>query len=312
MKNFIQMNYLKKFTLAMLFLAIPFITVSCNDDDDDMGGTDEKNIVQIAQDTPELSTLVDALVAANLTGALSGDGPFTVFAPTNAAFQKLDPTTLNTIISTPSLLTALLQYHVVADEVFSNELSNGNVPTLLSGQSVAVNVSGGMVTLNGSSKVTTADVMASNGIIHIIDKVLMPPSVVDIAMYSSDFSSLVSAVVKADLAGTLSGDGPFTVFAPTNDAFQALLDSNEDWSSLADIPVATLEAVLNYHVVNGANVQSGQLSNDQEVTALGGNFTIQIGDDVKINGVNSSATVILTDVQGSNGVVHVIDTVLLP
>lgn len=323
MKNLIQMNYLKKFTLAMLFLAIPFITVSCNDDDDDMGGTDEKNIVQIAQDTPELSTLVDALVAANLTGALSGDGPFTVFAPTNAAFQKLDPTTLNTIISTPSLLTALLQYHVVADEVFSNELSNGNVPTLLSGQSVAVNVSGGMVTLNGSTKVTTADVDASNGVIHLIDEVLLPEdfvaqTIVQIAAGNPDFSILVSALSKPELADLLAAANDptqdLTVFAPNNAAFEGVLAALGK-ESIDDIPVELLKEIVSYHIVGGA-VLSTELSNGDVATILPGipggpdfeTVAVDITDGVKINTANVTAA----DITAVNGVIHAVDAVLLP
>jgi transforming growth factor-beta-induced protein len=324
MKNLIQMNYLKKFTLAMLFLAIPFITVSCNDDDDDMGGTDEKNIVQIAQDTPELSTLVDALVAANLTGALSGDGPFTVFAPTNAAFQKLDPTTLNTIISTPSLLTALLQYHVVADEVFSNELSNGNVPTLLSGQSVAVNVSGGMVTLNGSSKVTTADVDASNGVIHIIDEVLLPEdfvaqTIVQIAAGNPDFSILVAALSKPELADLLAAANDptqdLTVFAPNNAAFEGVLAALGK-ESIDDIPVELLKEIVSYHIVGGA-VLSTELSNGDVATILPGlpggpdfeTVAVDITDGVTLNG---SSNVVAADITAVNGVIHAVDAVLLP
>ncbi len=123
------MNYLKKLALAVIILAIPLFIVSCSDDDDD-NGTSDKNIVEIAQGTPSLSILVDALVAANLTDALSGDGPFTVFAPSNAAFEKLDPEVLNTIISTPSLLTSLLQYHVAGAELTSDRL-NGNCSDII-------------------------------------------------------------------------------------------------------------------------------------------------------------------------------------
>ena len=325
MKNFIQMNYLKKFTLAMFFLAVPFITVSCNDDDDDnMGGSDDKNIVEIAQDTPELSTLVDALVAANLTGALSGDGPFTVFAPTNAAFAKLDPTTLNTIISTPSLLTALLQYHVVSGEVFSTDLSNGDVPTLLSGQSVAVNVSGSGVTLNGSSKVTTADVDASNGVIHIIDEVLLPEdfvaqTIVQIAAGNPDFSILVAALSKPELADLLAAANDptqdLTVFAPNNAAFEAVLAAlGKD--SIDDIPVELLKEIVSYHIVGGA-VLSTELSNGDVATILPGlpggpdfeTVAVDITDVVTLNG---SSTVVAPDITAVNGVIHAVDAVLLP
>ena len=309
----------------MFFLAVPFITVSCNDDDDDnMGGSDDKNIVEIAQDTPELSTLVDALVAANLTGALSGDGPFTVFAPTNAAFAKLDPTTLNTIISTPSLLTALLQYHVVSGEVFSTDLSNGDVPTLLSGQSVAVNVSGSGVTLNGSSKVTTADVDASNGVIHIIDEVLLPEdfvaqTIVQIAAGNPDFSILVAALSKPELADLLAAANDptqdLTVFAPNNAAFEAVLAALGK-ESIDDIPVELLKEIVSYHIVGGA-VLSTELSNGDVETILPGlpggpdfeTVAVDITDVVTLNG---SSTVVAPDITAVNGVIHAVDAVLLP
>ena len=204
------MNYLKKITMAVLFMAIPLFTVSCSDDDDDNnnGGDSGKTVVEVAQGNPELSTLVDAIVAAGLADALSGDGPFTVFAPTNAAFAKLDPDVLNNIIATPSLLTSLLQYHVVSGNVMSGDLSNGPVQTLLSGQTVAVNISGGGVTLNGSSNVITADVEASNGVIHIIDEVLIPEdfyaqTLAMIVAGSPDHTILLSALAKPELAGLL-------------------------------------------------------------------------------------------------------------
>jgi transforming growth factor-beta-induced protein len=178
-----------------------------------------------------------------------------------------------------------------------------------------VDVTGG-VKFNGTASPVTTDIEASNGTIHIINEVMLPPNVVNLASNNGLFSTLVAALTRSDLTtdyvSVLTGDGPFTVFAPTNDAFQALLDSNPDWNSLNDIPVATLQAVLNYHVVSGANVQSDQLSDGQEVEALGGKFTIEIGESVRVMGGSSNATIILTDAQGSNGVVHVIDTVLIP
>lgn len=140
-------------------------------------------------------------------------------------------------------------------------------------------------------------------------------TIVDVAV-DNNLTSLVAAVTRADLVSTLSSNGSFTVFAPTNDAFQDLLDSDQNWNSLADVPIATLDAVLKYHVVNGANVQGNQLSNG-DVFVLGGSITIDLSTGVQIkttsnqtvNIIVSSAT---NDVQGTNGVVHAIDTVLLP
>ncbi|MCP4884733.1 MAG: fasciclin domain-containing protein [Flavobacteriales bacterium] len=320
MKTFIQMNYLKKITMAMMFLAIPLFIVSCSDDDDN-NGTSDSNIVQIAQATPDLSTLVDALVAANLTEALSGPGPFTVFAPSNAAFAKLDPDIVNDIISTPSLLTALLTYHVASAELTSDVL-NGSVQTLLSGQSLSVVNSGG-VTINGTANVTTADVLASNGVIHVIDEVLIPEdfyaqTLAQIVAGSPDHTILLSALAKPELAGLLAAANDptqnLTVFAPTNAAFEGVLAAL-GMTSIDDMPVETLNEIVTYHILGGA-VTSDQLSNGDVNTLLPGIpggpeyefVTVDLTDGVKINNANVTAA----DLKAVNGVAHVVDAVLLP
>ena len=320
MKNFIQMNYFRKITMAVLFMAIPLFTLSCSDDDDD-NGTSDKNIVEIAQATPDLSTLVDALVAAELTEALSGTGPFTVFAPSNAAFAKLDPDVLNNIISTPSLLTSLLQYHVAAAELTSDKL-NGSVQTLLSGQSLAVTNSSG-VTINGSSKVTTSDVLASNGVIHVIDEVLIPEdfnaqTLAQIVAGSADHTILLSALAKPELSDLLAAANDptqdLTVFAPTNAAFEGVLAAL-GMTSIDDMPVEVLKEIVTYHIIGGA-VTSDQLSNGDVNTLLPGIaggpeyefVTVDLTDGVKINTANVTAP----DLKAVNGVAHVVDAVLLP
>ena len=147
---------------------------------------------------------------------------------------------------------------------------------------------------------------------------MLPPSIVTLALNNSGLTSLVAALTDTrhttDFVSVLNGDGPFTVFAPTNAAFQALLDSNDDWNGLGDVPIATLDAVLKYHVVNGANVQAIQLSDNQEITMLsGGMLTVDLTDGAKLEtSSNQSVVISLTDVQGTNGVIHVVDNVLLP
>ena len=317
MKTVIQhLNYFKPFMLAVILLALPFTITSCDDDDDNNGPSSSDNIVEIAQQTPELSTLVDALVAANLTGALSGDGPFTVFAPTNDAFAKLDPTTLNTIISTPSLLTSLLQYHVVAAEAFSSDLTNGPVQTLLSGQTVNVTIAGGTVTLNGSSTVTEADIDASNGVIHIIDEVLIPDdffaqTIVQLAAGNPDFSTLVAALSKPELSDLLAAandpTSDLTVFAPTNAAFDATLAALGK-SSIDEIPVELLREIVTYHILGGATFSNELMDGEVETLLPGESVTVDTSNGVMIN----QATVIAADVQAVNGVIHAVDGVLLP
>jgi transforming growth factor-beta-induced protein len=165
---------------------------------------------------------------------------------------------------------------------------------------------GSNVTINGTSKVVVANVDVTNGVIHAIDKVLLPPTVVDIAIANPSFSILVEAVVKAGLAQTLSGAGPFTVFAPTNTAFQALFAAL-GVSGISALTAEQLIPILQYHVVSG-NVKSSQLSAGS-VPTLNGDITISLSPSPAIN---TTSNIVLTDVQGTNGIVHVIDKVLLP
>jgi len=305
-----------RWMFSIFMISMSLFIVSCNNDDDDMNPPCE-NIVEIAQSAPDLSTLRSAIVAADLTEVLSEGGPFTVFAPTNEAFAKLDPQVLNNIISTPSLLTALLQYHVVSGKVSSSQLSNGSVATLLSGQSINVDISGGMVTLNGSSKVITADIEACNGIIHIIDEVLLPAdfapqTIVQIAASNPEtFSELVKALSKPELSDLLAAANDpmsdLTVFAPTNDAFAAVLSALGK-KSIDDLPIGLLKEIVQYHIVGGATM-STELTNGLLPTLLPNeNLTVDVGNVVMIN----DAEVIAADIKAINGVIHAIDGVLLP
>ncbi len=274
----------------------------------------------------DFSILVAALQKADLVGALQGDGPFTVFAPTNAAFEKLLKE-LNIsaadLLAHPQLKDVLL-YHVVSGKVMSTDLSNGLEAKTLKGDNVKVDLSAG-VKINNST-VTTADVAASNGVIHIIDTVLvpadfklvqapvevkpepaMPKTVVDIALANKDFSILVAALQKADLVGALQGEGPFTVFAPTNKAFEDLLAALDiSASDLLNQP--DLAKVLLYHVVSG-KVMSTDLTNNLEAATLNGeNVKFDLSSGVMVSGSNITAA----DLEAGNGVIHVIDKVLVP
>lgn len=307
---------------AFLFSSV-FSFSSCDKDDDDNGPT-TVSIVATAQATDDLSTLVAALQQAGLVDALEADGPFTVFAPTNAAFQDLldsNPAWNSLSDIDNGTLTSVLLFHVVNGNIKAADLSDTYVKTLSTGPndeylSLQVQTTGG-VKFNGSATPVTTDVEATNGTVHIIDKVMLPPSLVNLALNNSNFTSLVAALTRTDLTtdfvSILSGDGPFTVFAPTNAAFQALLDSDPSWNTLADIPAATLEAVLSYHAVSGANVQSDQLTDNQEITTLGGTLTVDLSNGAKLETTSGqSVNIIITDVQGTNGVVHAIDAVLIP
>ncbi|MBI1193746.1 MAG: fasciclin domain-containing protein [Bacteroidetes bacterium] len=312
---------LRNFLPFLMLGLAAFSFASCDDDDDD----DMLDIVDTAIADARFTSLVDALTRAGLVSTLQGDGPFTVFAPTNDAFTAfLSANGFASLDDVPvDVLTNILLNHVVSGKVLSTDLSAGYISTLATESTTDNNISA-LVNLTGgvfinSSEVTQADIETTNGVIHVVSSVIGIPSVVDIALNNGNFSTLVAALTRADLTvdfvGTLSGTGPFTVFAPTNAAFQALLDSDPTWTTINDIPVATLEAVLSYHVVSGANVLSSTLTNGQVVTPLsGGTFTINIsGSDVSITtGSAGTANITAVDVQGGNGVVHVVDAVLLP
>lgn len=279
----------------------------------------DQDIVEIAVGNSDFSILVAALQKAELVGALQGEGPFTVFAPTNAAFEKLLASlgiTAEQLLNHPQLKEVLL-YHVVSGQVLSSNLENGMMAATLSGESIKVDLTSG-VKINQSS-VSTADVMATNGVIHIIDTVLVPSTfvlsaepevpatVVDIALSNGDFSMLVSLLQKADLVGALQGEGPFTVFAPTNAAFEKLLAAlNISASDLMNQP--DLAKVLLYHVISG-NVMSTDLSDGLMAPTLNGeSVKFDLSSGVMVNQSN----VVSADIKAGNGVVHVIDTVLVP
>jgi len=307
-----------------LFLALSasFVFTACGEDDDNTPAP--KNIVETAQATSDLSSLVAALSRAGLVDALNAPGPFTVFAPTNAAFSTfLSENGFATLEDVPvPVLQQVLLNHVVSSEIRAAAVpTEGYVKTLAtfgtSNLSILAQSNSSGVSINKNVKVTTADVLTSNGVVHIVDKVIGLPTVVNHALNNPNFSILVAALTRpslgVDYVGLLSGAGPFTVFAPTNAAFAALL-TELGLTSLDQVDDATLNAVLQYHVVSGANVLASQLTNGQEVTTYGtGKFTINLTGGAKIvDAKNRTTNIIITDVQGTNGVVHAIDRVLLP
>jgi uncharacterized surface protein with fasciclin (FAS1) repeats len=320
------MKNLLKFRKLAIFALIVTLGISCNNDDDTTPApAPDTTITGIAVGNKDFSILVEALTKADLAKTLQGAGPFTVFAPTNAAFTAfLKTTPYASIKDVPTeALTQILLNHVVSGKVKSTDLSTGYVKTLAKGAasstntlSMYVNTASG-VKLNGVSKVTTADIMASNGVIHIVDAVIGLPTIVDHAVANPNFTTLVAALTynpASGFAGILSGtaSSPFTVFAPTNDAFGAFL-TETGYSGLSAIPANVLEKTLKYHVVAGANVQSSQLTNDQVVgTFSGQNVTVKFTPTRLLDVSNRNCNIIAVDVQCSNGIIHVLDKVLLP
>jgi transforming growth factor-beta-induced protein len=306
---------MKKQKLILVSIALMgiFLMTACSKSNDTTMpvATTDQTVTEYAVSDPEFSILVQALTKAGLADVLNGAGNFTVFAPTNAAFNalftQLGITGINDLSA--ETLTPILLYHVLGTEKKASMITEGYYATLSPAQgnfaSMQISLTGG-VYIDKDAKVTKADVDVKNGVIHVIDKVLLPPTVVDLALDNANFSILVQAVVKANLAETLSTAGPFTIFAPTNAAFEALF-TELGITGIADLTAEQLTPILLHHVVSG-NVRSTDLS-DGTVETLNGSIDISLMPSPKIN---SNVSIIATDVQGTNGVIHVIDKVLLP
>ena len=300
---------------SMLALLVVAVAASAFGASASTGARAESNdtIVNTAVATGQFTTLASLLGKAGLVETLQGAGPFTVFAPTDAAFAKVPKATLDALAADPAKLKSVLLYHVVAGRALAADVVKLTSAKTLEGRSVAIKVVDGSVFLDGA-KVTTPDVTTSNGVIHVIDSVLLPKeavaakpkSIVQTANAAGTFKTLTSLLTKAGLASTLQGKGPFTVFAPTDAAF-------------AKVPKATLtalgkdraklRAVLLYHVVKG-NVPAARVVKLSTAKTLNGQpVGIRVtGGKVFVDG----ARVTTTDVKASNGLIHVVNRVLIP
>jgi uncharacterized surface protein with fasciclin (FAS1) repeats len=323
------------FTLALVVGLLPGAALAQSDTPQD--------IVDIAVANEDFSTLVTAVTAAGLVDTLKGEGPFTVFAPTNEAFAKVPPELLDALLADPEgALTQILLYHVVPGKVMSSDLSEGLEATTVQGEAVTFSLADGAKV--NEANIIAADVEASNGVIHVIDSVILPPSVVaaltaeadaaaaeaaateevpaeaaaeeaapaadivDTAVAAGDFSTLVAAVQAAGLVDALKGEGPFTVFAPNDAAFAKLPAGTID-TLLAD-PTGDLTQILLYHVlptqVLSTDLQEGVVF---VPTLQGKTVKVEVKDgNVMVN----DAKVVAADIATSNGVIHVIDSVILP
>ena len=312
-----MLTWLKRL-VALSSLAL---VAACGGGDDDPAPAPAvKNVVEVAQANPDFSILVEAVVAADLVSTLSGPGPFTVFAPTNAAFASL-LTELGLskaqLLADKPLLTAVLTYHVLPVRVFKARVPLGSPITTVQGNIFKVEEAGTALVItdgrNRTSNIVTTDIKANNGIIHAVDKVLLPPdkNIVQTAQALPDFSILVEAVVAANLAGTLSGPGPFTVFAPTNAAFAALLAELGVTKAQLLANTALLTKVLTYHVVP-SRVLKAQVPVGTPITTVEGE-TFSVSAALAITDKRGRiSNITATDVLTSNGVIHVVDKVILP
>ena len=273
------------------------------------------DIVDTAVADGRFTTLAAALGAADLVETLKGEGPFTVFAPTDDAFAKLPEGTVESLLLPENLeqLKSILLYHVVSGKVLASDVVTLTSAETVLGEDVTIKVEDGKVFLNDTVEVIITDVEASNGVIHVIDSVLLPPAklsdIIDTAVADGRFTTLAAALGAADLVETLKGEGPFTVFAPTDDAFAKLPEGTVE-SLLLPENLEQLKSILLYHVVSGKVLASDVVTLTSAETLLGEDITIKV-EDGKVF-LNDTVEVIITDVEASNGVIHVIDAVLLP
>ncbi len=313
-----------KFILVAIIAFTSFVSTSCSSDDDEAPAVDN-TITGVASRNSDLTSLVAALNRAGLASTLQGAGPFTVFAPTNAAFSSF--LTANgyanlEAVPVPALKELLLN-HVLNGKTTAAQISTGYVKTLGKGAASTTNTLSmyinktATVRINGVATVVTADVTASNGVVHVVDAVIGLPTVVTHAVANDDFNTLEAALTfnpASGFVGVLSGttNAPFTVFAPTNAAFGDFL-TELGVGGLGDIAPASLEKTLKYHVKTGANVLSGTLAPDQVISMFSGeNVTVKTSP-TRLKDVNDrECNIVNTDVQCANGVIHVLSKVLKP
>lgn len=341
---------MKKFTFLSLFIVLSLVLAACaapatpeptqppampEETEEPMEESVEESeaalsIVDIAVQDGRFTTLVTALESAGLVDTLQGEGPFTIFAPTDDAFAALPEGAIEELLADPEALSNVLLYHGVSGSVKAEDVItfDGKEVATLSGQAVKVMVDGESVMINDANVIIT-DIEGSNGVIHVIDAVLIPTTgdmsaaeddmageemektdqtIVDIALADENFSTLVTALEAAGLVEALQDEGPFTVFAPTNDAFAALPEGALE-GLLADQEALT--NVLLYHVAEGEAMAADvvELDGQKVETLLGQYLEITIdGETVLVD----ESQVITADVKASNGVIHVVDSVLIP
>lgn len=316
-------KFLKKIIFVLAVIGTFTTFTACDDEEDSVPV--QQTITDIAVANPDFSTLVTALTRTDLAGTLDGTGQFTVFAPTNAAFDTFFaslPAGITVDNVDVNVLKSILLNHVIGTEIKSANIpaetyvstlspfnTSENAPTV----SMFVQKSGNVVTINGGADnkgavVSTADIDASNGVIHIVNRVIQRPTIKDAAVANPNLSTLTSLLVTQNLAATLDGttSSPFTVFAPVNTAFDSATTTL--YGSLSS---ENKTAVLLYHVVGGVNVRSNVIPAGNITTLQGQAFSIT-GTSINDAGSDVNKNIIATDIQCSNGIVHAIDKVLLP
>ena len=312
-----RLNRSTVFLKTFLFAILIALNGSCGSDDPERKteranpesqNTEAKgSIAEIVAANSNFSTLLAAVDAAELTATLSSDGPFTVFAPTDAAFAKLDKDTLSALLepANKAKLTKILLHHVVSGKYEASDVLSKASLTSVMGQKLVVDESGPSV---GSSTITSTNIKATNGVIHVVDTVIIPSDIAAVAQ-DSGFSTLVAALQAGGLVDTIKNDGPFTVFAPTNAAFAALPDGTLD-NLLLPENKDQLVSILTYHVVSGSYSAKDVLSQGS-LTTLNGK-SLDFSSNSSGAKINSASNITTVDIPALNGTIHVIDSVLLP
>jgi len=299
---------MKKILIPLLCASLLFTAMSgCVEETPE---EEMKNIVETAIENGNFETLVAAVTAADLVDTLSDENSeFTVFAPTDEAFAALDSAILTNLVENDTTnLTKILTYHVLGSAVMSTDITDGMRVETVQGKYIEITVVGDNVYID-NAMVTTADIECSNGVIHVIDAVMMPKDNIVETAIAEGFDTLVTAVLAADLQGTLGDESAqFTVFAPTDAAFAKL--NSTYLTNLVENDTANLTTILTYHVLASA-VYSTDLSNNMTATTVEGtDIVITIVNETVY--LNDIAMVAIADIECSNGVIHVIDTVITP
>lgn len=278
----------------------------------------ENSIYDIASSNEDFEQLTAAVDAAGLAGTLDGEGPFTVFAPTDAAFAAFAASG----IDPEATLQDILLYHVVSGEYDATAVIGSDSLETVFGKDIDIEVVGDNVIINDTATVVMTDIQAANGIIHVIDAVLAPPvnalfqsdlgseelTIAEIAAADGRFDTLVAALDAAGLVDTFAGPGNYTVFAPTDDAFAAL--GEDTINALLANPTGELTTILTYHVVPDS-LTINQIANDTYLPTLEGR-PLTVTTDEAVNVYIDGVPVVLFNIQAANGIIHVIDGVLVP
>ena len=355
------MNRSRSWRIAAVAAGLTLVAAACGDSDDDDAEPAETTeaaapaadgtIVDVATAAGDFDTLVAAVGAAGLAETLSGEGPFTVFAPTDDAFAALPEGLVDALLEDTDTLSQILTYHVVEGEVLAADVVELTEAPSVNGDTIDISVSDdGAVMVDGANVVTT-DIAATNGVIHVIDAVILPEGIVlpdhggddmeemddesmdeemtddteapaedeaaaegdaevgtlvEVATEAGSFETLLAAATAAGLVETLNGPGPVTVFAPTDDAFAALPEGTVE-GLLEDIPALT--EILTLHVVAGEVPAADVVTLTEAATVNGEVLPVVVDGDTVMIG---TATVVQNDVQASNGIIHIIDSVMLP